>query len=733
MRTPLFTLVLSLAAACAAQRFQVESQADPSGPATEAECPIVALSEGRAPAVPADQRVPLVAPEVAAVIIHGRVSDLRGEALPAGGLHVRLTIGERRIEGRTDDFGEFRFALQERPEHATIWVNPPDELRWVDDSQPFAAQLTAAQLDGTAPLELHVARRIRGPVHGIVVDAETGDPLPAYRFTLSPGYKSTRTDFETVELVTDAEGRFRTETEVFGGRVYARAPRGEPQPQGGAFDCIVQTETYDEPAILRVSSGPTYELRLVGDVPFDVTQLYACLVQDYGTANATTALRVDPVTGRTWVRLPAHRWSDSTPCFLAVFDEPGLITGTARVPLNPKAPTDPVSIVMEPTAALKPAFFWPRSAASLAAGESCLHPIGSVRRLETVDHSSADATTAWRLARWKNLRPGDYRMLAWSREHEAHSSLVSLAAGEFAHPELELKLLSDLRTVRGEIRVSDGSPVPSAKLFLRWIGSEHREWIVHYNREPTFCGTGIEYSAEEVEGSAGSVLRFEIEGVPPGELEVFGECSSGEMVPAVTWRAGEGGDVDLQVEFSPAGSGPGFGFHLDWTGSGRDSSTASALMVVHSRQLGDSEEFAKRFSRGGVFDRRNPTNLNQVWAACANGCRPVYFTAADFVDEGAGRWMAPLRFEPGFGLRLHVVDGEGNALAGAAVIADGIRLGNTDATGWFEVSTEELPSDLRVEYGALAWQLPATGWQYTEYEAWREVVLSNGGKRASDR
>lgn len=628
------------------------------------------------------------APE-GATAIRGQVVDVR-TGRGVAGFCVRLTLGEEREEVLTEADGRFSFVPAVEVKSATLWTRPPRGWRWRSPSLQFAARLTPEQLSGREEFRFEVAEKRSGPVHGVAVDQKTGTPLPNFRFSIvsRAGYRS---PVETIEVLTDEEGRFQTERAVQGGRVTIKPGPGEGQPVLGEQDCLVPG-----PWRIEFSAEPRLEIALTGALPPDPTELRFWMMREgEARARSYSVLRQDP-GGRLWVRPPTPRpdLRQGEEVVLAVADEAGHLFG-ARSHVWGRGSPAPLLFDLVATAVMD---LDVKMTLHAADGRD-RYRAGSYRRVKLTRADTRFIPGAdWRLEQRRWLSPGRYDLSVSSRAHVEERRVLELVGGETERLSIRLEPLEDTRTVRGRIFTESGGPLKDfISVHLSLAEAPAAVWRASWERN-RMCGTGVDHFVSLGEEDGREVGRFVFEHVPAGPVKV---TTHSFTAPAVVSVAETGdGDLELEVRQIDVDEGPGFGFRVVESESG--AAPARFGYRVHTRVLDNGPPIHEYAHNGQLVSRADPRTRRLEWAVVARGFRTVYGDQESFHDEGDGRFFANVTLERGWRARVLVQDREREPLVGAAVVVDGAAVGVTDATGILELERETPPG--RIEASYLDWQ-----------------------------
>ena len=159
-----------------------------------------------------------------------------------------------------------------------------------------------------------------------------------------------------------------------------------------------------------------------------------------------------------------------------------------------------------------------------------------------------------------------------------------------------------------------------------------------------------------------------------------------------------------------------------------DSSRRRKTAKLATREPGGSIKLFGRLT-AGLFSPGSPDDRSFEWAMTAPGMRTVYGDANDSHNRDGERYLARVRFQPGWSTRVLVHGPGGDPLGQAQVFLDGVPSGATDSKGLLELAAEAPPTSWSVTYADWlppSGQFPAPpgafgrenlGWQLIEMRA----------------
>ncbi len=701
-------LLACLTIACGTE--VIPRAASPDGPETAGPPALAAVAaipsgESRA-ASPPSITEPDAAPDGA---IHGRVVDARTGGGVAEAM-VRLILdGQHRQEMTTSDDGRFSFVPEIAFERAGIWTWPPRDWRWRKIQRGSPTALTPAQREGREEFIFELAQAREGLVRGIAVDEATSALVPDLAFTV-------RRSKESVEVVTDKEGRFALE--IAGGPVKVLPGAGFGRPAQYDQDVLVPDDPDTGPP-WRVAFhvAPLRRIVLTGNVPRDPTALsFWTIVEGEAQPRAMTLVRRDEEG--LFVRGPTPRGllRDGQAVSLVVSDEEGFLVGARQLRWNLDELEGPIAFELEETATLE-----------VAVRIEELPTIPGVKRylsqyrirkvLEPHALTDAGPAEAWRLGSMKWLTPGAYDLVVGSRNHAPERRALQLEAGKAAAESFDLALANDRRIVHGRMRTESGEPPRRLTVTMSLVDDPLSTWSA--SQLMGWCATGIDHFMHEIEGGDPGELVFAFPDVPPGDVRVsVGENAS---VPTEV-RIVEGADGKIEIDVLQLDQdGPGMGFRVYVAGE----EPGEQRIWVQTRAHEGGPPLHQRAVSGKTLTRKTPSERDFEWAVVAAGYRPVYGTQADFRSGGDGRYFADVQLEHGWGTRVVVTDASGDPLAGVRILADGVTAGWTDRLGTFEVMGETPPKRIVADHPG--WRsrggFPIVPPQSNQRSSWHEIVL----------
>ncbi len=507
-------------------------------------CLLLSLAQACSSSPPQFSAGSAPAPDSAKFTIRGRVVDQRGGPLPEGVVGVWLVADGPGLWARPEEDGSFQFRLRERPTGASIKVDPGKRWRVIRPSAGDDLPLTEAQINGDEEVLVEVAERLGGRAHGIAVDQRTGLPIPGLRFRIQakdpnffPRY------FKPLEITTDAEGRFSTEREIYGGPVLVQQRMADCKPVVEFHDLQMDRATAERPWKLLFRKGPIIPLELVGDLPQDSSSLFARAFFQ-GDVEVLSSTPVRTSSRGAWVRattaeLPAH--SEVT---LVVSDGQGFRVGFQTFAWAGGEDQSPVRIELRRTGRVAVSWF---HEGSTDPGWG-IQEVANSYPICTIQPLSASQVKPWTGEEQFSLSylpPGRYRIQPYSRTHVGEAQEVEVSAEAIAEVHFQMQRVPGGREVRGRFRTESGAPPPDCSLMIRSLVDPVLSWTVKYHATLQICGDMAWCFAEHVEDSDPPFARFVIRGFPPGEFELEATCFRKQCSTQFIER--EDGTVEIEV------------------------------------------------------------------------------------------------------------------------------------------------------------------------------------------
>jgi len=531
---------------------------------------------------------------------------------------------------------------------------------------------------------------VAAPVHGRLFDASTGEPVPAFRFTLGG-----RGPDDDEELVSDAEGRFTSRAAFEQGEVQV-----ELTELGWSRSTVIQHRVQDGQAEVQeigIAVGPTLFFELAG-APDDVGNLTAELVD-----------RGAPVL-RAWSRALAHGWDGwvddlEPPSEVSAYGRRSGISAELRTDGGAVwarfPPPDPGQVRPGPEgyAVLVSDLEHGLGGVGFARGllgiqedpieiriESLLTLAGSVSTHEGDPVCGAFVTLeggsrASRLACITDEEggfaflapPGGYELRAESPFGALERSVV--LRNESASLDLQLGPVETLE-VAGTLLIPPGSPVLGPELELRSIADTTLRFGAVVEMDKT-RGLLIAYR-KQPDGSLRGTFRFPR--VPAGSYELLAPAPAGcAWEPSVTRIERSVTDLALVLR-------------------------SDLPRVRLCFDVRDQDGNALEASFGGYIEegitevnwQQNdslavPPGSTVHWIVLAEGCVPQQGVCR---VESAEEQTVAVELERGKGFFLRTFDPWGEGVAGAEILVDGAPAGRTNAFGFATLAFEAEPRSI---------------------------------------
>lgn len=627
----------------------------------------------------------------------GRVVE-RSSLVPVPDVVVRLCRGSTTLtETTTDADGTFVLPPSERGRPTVELVSE----RWRASSNRI--RLDEDQRAGRKELEFQVERVRAAPVHGRLIDRQTGEGIPEFLLVWSgPGERRTES------VTTDDTGRFETRGGFESGSLEI-LPLDLPSGAARAESSFSKNDALEhehhfsgdgpaEALELGLAIGPTYRLelalpegvqldgmhaafprrskglrglhRMAAEDPGSPVGLFLGAVSDPQILEEQAPLRAGPPI---WVRFrspvfPEEGARVGEGLQLHVRSDDGLWSGSA--PVDSVVGIQPGTLRIELRA---------RGAISgrVVDAEGAPVPSAWIQRLEPdsqgdpLEEFGAGKDGGFRFA-W--LEPGTHELRAESDRYGEWRQPVEVRAGETAHVDVVLTSDRPLGTVGGRLRSRTG---------------RHRSKgaVVHLasttDSELFFFRT---ISYRELEGEF--VAPFEFEKIPAGEYELRINPLDNRRWDAlrrIVVPPAQG------IEFTCLDDAPSF--ELEFRAVDARSGTVIedlSTIVWHGAPVDelrlDKHWETKRYL--GV-----PEDSALTWVTRAEGYAPMWGDASAIFGRGDLRVIV-VRLEPGWGQIYKVTTRERDPLEGVELFANGEHIGVSDAQGLIAIQLPERPKTL---------------------------------------
>ena len=542
-------------------------------------------------------------------------------------------------------------------------------------------------------------------ITGVVVDAESGTPLPGFAlelqsYTIDADEEVVFDDEGAESVVTGDDGSFETERTYASGTQLSlrmidalgicRVMRSRHVTWTGS-NAVSSSRTWnpeEAPIQLRVPIGPTYTLALTAPFDWPSTELIAYLgvseEEPWSVLEHCTLMRA-PVRGSSvpYVRfrrdlsyLPEDR-----PWILHVETVDGLFGGDVQVPAGNGLHEGVVPITLQPTAKLLVNLVSDAGVSSSMVIAQAVN--GNTRRVLLGGAQEQQPDGRFRCGRVIcGIPPGEYDLLVTCGGVEPIQETVTLLPGEMFTHDIEIQQAPGVSHIRGELHSVSGQYHDRCMICLQPRPKGDWKWV-----QPTW---------EERDGEW--FAPFEIESLAEGEYDLvffsLMDYYRWTPLPATITPPVE----ELVLTCHDTDPVRTLKFKVTDVDSGESIPRAFAYLTA--------EGCAQSQTSMATIIPGVPVDASFTWWLTADGYVPLWGDENDvsgqepFKDEILD--LIEVEMEPGWGARIDARQlGSLEPLEGVEVIVDDVVAGTTDATGMFELILEEKP--LSVELRRDGW------------------------------
>jgi hypothetical protein len=520
------------------------------------------------------------------------------------------------------------------------------------------------------------------PVHGLLTDSATGEPLPLYLLRIRD--EAGRRE----DVSTDERGRFATGAPMRGGTLHI-VPLDDPRHRRPAQEIARErsVQSSDAPDIdLSVPSGPTYRFAIAPPGAVEATELSARLrvasIDDRRSLDPEL-LRAPASGDAPWVRfVPVPEEFDRAEA-IELASRDGLWAGEGKASIVRGIAPGIVDVVLEARAVLQGKLV--DTGGGAVEGASVVFDGTTVagRPMRRATASGKDGSF-----RFDFLREGNGTVSVRSLRHAPQDAAVRLLATNLTTQDLLLQPLPPAGAIRGRLESETGTYNPGIEVVLRPIASA------------ALSGGGPREATARVrweEAGGRQFGRFEFEGLPAGKYEL--------AVRDNNWFPWE----PRSVTVSPPSEETRFLAHDDiahavFAFRARDADAGARLDgFFASIEVKGGPAWSRRLSFEDRALVRFPLERSFRWRLDQEGYRPAFGNEKAFAVEemrGGRVWrFAEIDLKPGWGEVFKVVRrGNNKPIQGAKVLLDGREAGTTQGDGTVAVEARDRPGRVEVVY-----------------------------------
>jgi len=579
---------------------------------------------------------------------------------------------------------------------------------------------TSDRVDGarSAVAPLAVEDSERGPVRGVLLDAESGEPLPWFALGIATGPAPDEPLVDAVpptteRISTDAHGRFQSMRSYDMGGVHLLPLEdwdrfqflltmfGAPIPRLGlAF--AHDTES-DEWETVELESGPAFRIDCAQAETIGLGEFAAVLADSehlMGGMRATTHVASEPVALARFLPLDefVQRSKLNT---LHLLSRDDLWAGWARVVVPPGLALDPVTIGLFPCGSLRVDVSAgrepPLEEALLAIWKGALdaaaleerEPLGEFMASNSFMRRSADEAPRPLAFSHRHLPIGSYTVRVRSNGCADHIEVIDLRQGE---QRIDV-LLARTREANGRI---EGCVAPRSG---RRPAVECIAWCQLSGEDVSHSQRNVDLEWTETDGRWSATFVFE--NLLEEEYRVWITMGMGVSrdVPAPSYEPRSlhvrpGGPV---IEFESIEPPPAQELEV----LAQDATTGEPLAAFQVMAFlpGTGKEPRPTDGKKGraLVELRGELDGGRMWVT-APGHAPVY-TDLPTGPDADGTLRATVRLDPGWGapLQVMILEGEERRPApGVEILADDQVVATTDETGVAWLSLSARPTRLAI-------------------------------------
>jgi len=665
---------------------------------------------------------------------HGAVVAASGAPL-AG---VTVSLGDRKSDKEldrttTDENGFFSF---DRP---TLLYRKLEVVSEDWYTEPPWVVLDAALTEGQEAVTLVAHPLVRVPLQVQVLDARTGEPIPAFALSfkaLRPGavadpFENDTSSSELHLATTDAEGRVSlpaVETGVL--RVGLEDDAGEIQlgfPQPIEIEHSTDAATAHE---LLVLIGPTYRLDLKPAWGPAATDCEAAFLDarafqaeaPSGWSGNARAYFNSSMQEAARIRDGAAPWarfrkplatrsdageSDADARTLFVRSRDGLWSAEVRVHSTVGIYPHTLSVDLEPRGSLV-GTLRNREGETVSDAWVRIDADGSRGSVGEAQLKAVDDRGRFRFD-W--LTPGPCTLHVVADRYDALSVQHAVVEGERSQRDLVVRMTGARASLRG--RVTGSFPDRSFWGTVAVVGIDREQLAL----EQTISGLATEGTP------------FEFADLPHGryrvELRTFGNSLWSHKQQTVTLPTEE----EVVFERLDESSSRDLAFAVrDATGDELSEFSATVWLRDGSRWLRQQEifSFGTHAESGEPHEFRSFPGVAErplTWAVRAAGTRLALGDESSFRPEGE-RWVAEVQLSPGWGRVVQVyAEGSLTPIEGARALVNGVSLEPlSDASGLLWIDLDEAPDSVRVTKEGWRSAVLETLHDDGEVESWVSLV-----------
>jgi RNA polymerase sigma factor (sigma-70 family) len=493
--------------------------------------------------------------------------------------------------------------------------------------------------------------------HGVLVDSQTGDPVPDCMFELTHGG---RVD----SLHSDMLGRFSSDVVIDDGELVVRAVDENVAGSigfGTKTDYRAPQAGIDGEVRLAVLVGPSWRLHFVGAPDLDPASCEAALMHGRSLRfSATANVRAgDP----PWVRFPSWITSVLPPSMLEIRSRDQMWAGSIEVEAIPGA-HGIVDVRMVARGKVTGVIRGPEGE-PVAQAHVRIAPRDSIRVDDAIAWDDSGGNGRYAMG---GLEPGAYALHVQADGFGELERPVEIIGGREVTLDVTLGQTVALGPVRGIVRSQSGR-LGVTRLSAILVPSDGSRWRT----------TRVEVESR----GADDLGKFSFDAVPLGEYTLKLSPSAFDWSPTSTHVTVPA--TDLEFTYMDLESRQDLALDVV------DRETGAKLERYSLQvQFADSSMAGTGANPAANILRAIPSTRSFLFFVVAPGHQPF---VGDDTSFGPKHETSSLRIEldRGWGARFRVEDGRMNPIPGARILLDGTFAGTTDASGVLVVRRANAP------------------------------------------